>query len=46
MSLTKRDFLKISAAGLAVLPQALFAQTALPSLRASVTDLQLLPHSH
>ena len=46
MSLTKRDFLKMSAAGLAVLPQALSAQTTLVTLRASVTDLQLLPEQY
>jgi FtsP/CotA-like multicopper oxidase with cupredoxin domain len=46
MRITKRDFLQMSAAGLALMPQVLSAQSGPAVLRASVADLQLLPEQY
>lgn len=46
MTLTKRDFLKLTAASLAVMPHAGSAQTTPVALKAGVTDLQLLPEQY
>jgi FtsP/CotA-like multicopper oxidase with cupredoxin domain len=46
MRITKRDFLRMSAAGLALIPQVSSAQSGPAVLRASVADLQLLPEQY
>ena len=46
MNITKRDFLKISAAGLACMPNALSAQTDMRTVTARVADIQLLPDDY
>jgi len=46
MTLTKRDFLKMTAAGLTVFPQAVSARTGPATLTARVADLQLLPEQY
>ena len=46
MNITKRDFLKISAAGLACIPNALSAQTDMRTVTARVADIQLLPDNY
>ena len=46
MNISKRDFLRMSAAGLAYMPNALSAQTDLLSVTARVADVQLLPDDY
>jgi len=46
MKLSKRDFLRMSAAGLACMPNSLFAQTDMRAVTARVADIQLLPDDY